>query len=83
MHTLSPNEWQAVSPYLDQALAMSEDQRAAWLRTLAEHNPTLVARLTELLNEHNVLSQEGFLRREPSDCRAPCRLPARSLGHTP
>ncbi|MGC2371726.1 MAG: serine/threonine-protein kinase [Candidatus Sulfotelmatobacter sp.] len=63
MHTLSPNEWQAVSPYLDQALAMSEDERAAWLRTLAEHNPTLVARLTELLNEHNVLSQEGFLEK--------------------
>jgi eukaryotic-like serine/threonine-protein kinase len=63
MATLSPNEWQAVSPYLDQALAMSGDERAVWLRSLAEHNPTLVAQLTELLEEHQVLSQEGFLEK--------------------
>ncbi|MGB8989948.1 MAG: protein kinase [Candidatus Sulfotelmatobacter sp.] len=63
MPTLSPNEWQAVSPYLDQALAMSEDERAAWLRALAEQNPTLVAQLTKLLEEHRVLSQEGFLEK--------------------
>jgi serine/threonine protein kinase len=63
MPTLSPNEWQAISPYLDQALAMSEDERAAWLRALAEQNPTLVAQLTKLLEEHRVLSQEGFLEK--------------------
>jgi serine/threonine-protein kinase len=63
MPTLSPNEWRAVSPYLDQALAMSEDERAAWLRSLAQQNPALVAQLTELLHEHEVLSKEGFLEK--------------------
>lgn len=61
MPTLSPDEWLAISPYLDQALAMSDDERMAWLRTLGEQNPTLVAQLKELLAEHHVLSQEGFL----------------------
>ncbi len=61
MPTLSPDEWQAISPYLDQALAMSEDERAEWLRSLGEHDPTLVAQLTELLDEHQVLVREGFL----------------------
>ena len=41
MPTLSPDEWLAISPYLDQALAMSDDERAAWLRALGERNPTL------------------------------------------
>src|ERR1700724_1732713 len=30
MFTLSPDQWQALSPYLDQALAMSDEERAAW-----------------------------------------------------
>jgi serine/threonine protein kinase len=63
MPTLSPNEWLAISPYLDQALAMSADERVAWLRSLGERSPTLVARLTDLLEEHQVLSQEGFLEK--------------------
>jgi serine/threonine-protein kinase len=42
---------------------MSEDERAAWLRSLGQQNPTLVAQLTELLDEHRVLVQEGFLEK--------------------
>jgi serine/threonine protein kinase len=61
MPTLSPDEWQAISPYLDQALAMSEDERAAWLRSLGQQSPTLVAQLTELLDEHRLLVREGFM----------------------
>jgi serine/threonine protein kinase len=63
MPTLSPDEWLAISPYLDQALAMSDDERAAWLRSLGERNPTLLAQLTDLLEEHQVLSEEGFLEK--------------------
>src|SRR5580658_6245987 len=61
MPTLSPDEWEAISPYLDQALALSEDERVVWLRSLGEQNPTLVAQLTELLDDHRALVQEGFL----------------------
>jgi eukaryotic-like serine/threonine-protein kinase len=65
MSTLSPDEWQALSPYLDQALAMSEDERAAWLSSLAPQNPALASQLVALLDEHRVLAQEGFLEKGP------------------
>jgi eukaryotic-like serine/threonine-protein kinase len=61
MSTLNPDQWQALSPYLDQALAVPEDERAAWLSSLGEQNPALVAQLRALLDEHRVLAQEGFL----------------------
>jgi len=61
MSTLSPDQWQALSPYLDQALAMNDDERAAWLSQLGERDPALATQLGALLDEHRVLSREGFL----------------------
>jgi len=63
MSTLSPEEWQVLSPYLDRALAMSEDERAVWLRSLGEQNPALASQLLALLDEHRVLEREGFLEK--------------------
>jgi serine/threonine protein kinase len=65
MSTLSPEQWQLLSPYLDQALAMTDDERAAWLASLGEQNPALAAQLRTLLDEHRVLAQEGFLEKGP------------------
>jgi eukaryotic-like serine/threonine-protein kinase len=61
MSTLNPEEWLALSPYLDQALAMTDEERAAWMCSLAERNSAVAAQLAALLNEHRVLAQEGFL----------------------
>jgi serine/threonine protein kinase len=61
MSTLTPDQWQALSPYLDQALAMADHARAVWLSSLSEHDPALAAQLGELLDEHRVLAREGFL----------------------
>jgi serine/threonine protein kinase len=61
MSNLSPDQWQALSPHLDQALAMTEDARVAWLSSLGEQDPALAAQLGALLDEHRVLAQEGFL----------------------
>jgi serine/threonine protein kinase len=61
MSTLNPDQWQAISPYLDQALTMTDDERAAWLSSLSEKDPALVAQLGELLDEHRLLAEEGFL----------------------
>src|SRR6202451_1294364 len=61
MSTLSPDQWQAVSPYLDQALAMTDDERGAWLSSLGEQDPALATQLAALLSEHRLLAQEGFL----------------------
>ena len=65
MSTLSPEQWQVLSPYLDQVLAMTDDERAAWLVSLGEQNPTLADQLRALLDEHRLLAQEGFLEKSP------------------
>jgi len=61
MSTLGPDQWQVLSPYLDEALALSEDERTVWLSSLAGQNPGVAAHLVALLDEHRVLAQEGFL----------------------
>jgi serine/threonine-protein kinase len=71
MSTLSPEQWQALSPYLDQALAMTNDARAAWLSTLGEQDPALSAQLRALLDEHRVLVEEGYLEKGSSMLRGP------------
>src|SRR5271163_447170 len=61
MSTLSPDQWQALSPYLDRALAMTDDERGAWLSSLGEQDPALAGQVGALLDEHRQLAQEGFL----------------------
>ena len=61
MSKLSPDQWQELSPRLDQALEMADDERSKWLLSLQSENPTLAYQLEILLREHRVLSQEGFL----------------------
>ena len=61
MSKLSPDQWQALSPYLDRALAMTDDERGAWLSSLGEQDAALASQLAALLSEHRVLAQEGFL----------------------
>jgi hypothetical protein len=66
MSPLSPDRWQALSPYLDQALAMTDDARAAWLTSLGEQDPALAAQLGALLDEHRVWRRRVFWRRGDS-----------------
>jgi serine/threonine protein kinase/Tol biopolymer transport system component len=61
MSILSPDQWQALSPHLDEALEMADDERAIWLTSLQGENPTLAYQLEILLREHRELSDEGFL----------------------
>ncbi len=63
MRTLNPERWQIISPYLDQALAMTDDAQALWLSSLRQQNPGLAAELAALLDEHRMLAQEGFLEK--------------------
>ena len=80
MSTLTPEQWQSLSPYLDQALAMTADERAAWLASLGEQNPALAAQLAVLLDEHRVLAQEGFLERGPAALPSAPGLAGQTLG---
>ena len=70
MSTLNPDQWRAVSPYLDQALEMPVAEREPWLQVLRKRDPDLAALLENLLEEQAVLKQEGFLEQ--------CVLPAPS-----
>jgi eukaryotic-like serine/threonine-protein kinase len=80
MFRLTPDEWLAISPYLDQALAMSVDERSGWLRSLAEDNPRVAAQLIDLLEEHQVLSGEGFLEKETPEFPNSGGLAGQTLG---
>jgi serine/threonine protein kinase len=61
MSTLSPEQWRALAPYLDQALEMEEEKRAPWLSALSAQNPALAAQLAPLLEEHSRLAKAGFM----------------------
>src|ERR1700687_1646658 len=65
MSFLSPDWWQAVSPYLDEALALPEPERAAWMTSPRSSNPDLAAELQVLLEEHGALGQVRFLESGP------------------
>jgi hypothetical protein len=60
MFRLTPESWQAVNPYLDQALGLQEQERAAWLASLREQNPALAADLQMLLEDKPKLSKTRF-----------------------
>jgi serine/threonine-protein kinase len=66
MRTLTPERWREISHWLGQALTMSDDQRAVWLRGIREQNPELADQLETLLEEHRILSNEQFLERAPA-----------------
>jgi serine/threonine-protein kinase len=65
MSSLSPHRWSALSPYLDKALTLSEEERSRWLEALNIENPTLASQLKELLHEHQAVRHEAFLEKSP------------------
>jgi serine/threonine protein kinase len=80
MSKLSPDQWQALSPRLDQALEMTDDERSTWLSSLRGENPTLANQLEILLREHRVLSEEGFLEASALELPGGPGLAGQTLG---
>ncbi len=60
----SPERWQEISPYLDHALSLSDEERATWLASLREQDPKLAADLERMLEHHRALSSERFLEEQ-------------------
>jgi serine/threonine protein kinase/tetratricopeptide (TPR) repeat protein len=58
---LSPERWSALSPYLDEGLALTRDDRAVWLASIRARDAALGADLESLLAEHDGLEESGFL----------------------
>ena len=65
MADLSPDRWQFVSPYLDQAMELSEAERSAWLAQVRTRDATLADDLETLLDERGQASRDGFLEGAP------------------
>ena len=67
---LNHAQWLEISPYLDEVLALPQEQRGAWAESLRQRNPRTADLLQELLEKHAVLSQEKFLEDSQYQCRA-------------
>jgi serine/threonine protein kinase len=80
VRTLSPERWQEVSPYLDQVLSLSEDERAPWLESLRAERPDLANLLQDLLEEHRALVQKQFLERSPVSDTTESSLAGQKIG---
>jgi serine/threonine protein kinase len=63
---LNPERWQEIGPHLDQALSLSEGERANWLAAFRAQRPELADLLEKLLEEHRALAEEHFLESEPA-----------------
>jgi serine/threonine protein kinase len=63
---LSTARWRAVLPYLDEALDLTEEQRAPWLASRRAEDPALADDLEALLQKHDSLAEQGFLARTPA-----------------
>jgi serine/threonine protein kinase len=61
MSVLSADRWRALSPYLDQALDLTAEERQPWLDTLGREDPVLAGELQSLLAERDLLHNSGFL----------------------
>ena len=65
MATLTPDQWRALGPYLDQALTLSGEERVRWLESLRAENPDLADQVRELLEHGRAAEHEGLLERSP------------------
>jgi serine/threonine protein kinase len=65
MSTLSPAQWREISPYLEHALSLPNEEREHWLESFRLEKPELAAIVQQLLEEHRELAAEHFLERMP------------------
>ena len=61
MRGFDADKWAAISPYLDQALDLSEDERARWLAAVERENPALARDLQSLIDDHRAADRSKFL----------------------
>ena len=62
----TPNheDWRLLSPFLDRALELNEDERRVWI---SELEPEIATRLKAMLLEHDMLVSDRFLERTVVD----------------
>jgi serine/threonine-protein kinase len=62
MTPLTPDQWQVLSPYLDRALTLSEEECALWLQSLCTEKPEIAEKVRAMLDAVN---EEGYLKAGP------------------
>ena len=77
---LNPERWQEISPHLDEALSLSEEDRADWLAAFRAQRPELADFLEKLLQEHRALADEHFLESETQKLTNEPSLTGETLG---
>lgn len=66
MSVLTPERWNAVSPWLDEALSLSGPARVPWLDSLRAHDAAVAADVQALLDDYDAVGREGFLAHDVS-----------------
>lgn len=61
---MDPERWRTISLRLDEALDLPEEERAQWLATLREQDPTVADDVRELLEEHEIARRKRFLEQD-------------------
>ena len=61
MFVLNRERWQVLSPHLERAMEMTDEERGRWLTSLRSRDPELSADLEALFEEQSSLDREGFL----------------------
>ena len=79
MPRISPERWRVLSPYLDQALEISAEGRAAWLASISVRDAALATELGAILAGHQTVHDSGFLERPVLDPRN--TVPQSLAGH--
>ncbi len=80
MPTISPDQWHFLSPYLDEALAMTDEERTTWLSSLRIQSPGLADQVQMLLEDHRALSEKGFLESDVVGLSGRSGLAGQTLG---
>src|SRR5215472_9608016 len=80
MSNLTSTQWLALSPYLEDALEMSPEERSAWLDALRRENPSLAEELESLLLHSAQVEEEGFLERRLVEFTNPSTLAGQCVG---
>jgi eukaryotic-like serine/threonine-protein kinase len=80
MATLTLEQWNVLSPYLDEALALTSPERSIWLSSLRSTDPVMAAQLEKLLEAHSSLEEDGFLERLSVEFPGTATIAGQTLG---
>jgi eukaryotic-like serine/threonine-protein kinase len=61
MPPINPERWRVLSPFLDQALDISADERGAWLAALSARDASLASDLRAILAQQGEIRESRFL----------------------